>query len=88
VVRGDNGPFIVHNCTQAVAADIQFEAIKRLEAAGYPIVMHTHDEATAECPVGQKTVEEMEAIMEQRPAWAAWWPIRAKGWKGRRYGKD
>ena len=88
VVKGDNGPFIVHNCVQAVAADIQFEGLKRCEANGYPIVMHTHDEGTAEVPIGFGSVEEMAAIMSERPAWAAWWPLRAAGWEHKRYQKD
>lgn len=89
VVLGDNGPFIVHNCVQAVSADIQFEALQRLEAAGYPIVMHTHDEGTAEVPNDPRyNVEAMAAIMSERPAWAAWWPLKAAGWEHKRYQKD
>lgn len=88
VVRGDNGPFIVHNCVQAVAADLQFEALKRCERRGYWIVLHTHDEGNSEVPIGWGSVEEMEAIFSERPEWASWWPIKAAGWRHRRYQKD
>jgi DNA polymerase len=88
VVMGDSGPFIVHNCVQAVALDIQAEALLRCEARGYPIVMHTHDEGVAEVPLGSGSVEEMATIMSERPAWAAWWPLRAAGWRHERYQKD
>jgi hypothetical protein len=88
VVRGEKGPFIVHNCTQAVCADIQAEALVRCEKAGYPIVMHTHDEGCAEVPEGFGSVEEMCAIMGQAPDWASWWPLKAAGWRHKRYQKD
>lgn len=89
IVMGDGGPFIVHNCDQAVCADIQTEALLRCEQRGYPIVMHTHDEGVAEVPDDPRyTVEAMAAIMSERPTWASWWPIRAAGWEHQRYQKD
>lgn len=77
------------NVVQAVARDIQAHAIVNLEAKGYPVVMQTYDEAVSEVGMHEgKTVEEMEAIMMDVPAWAAAWPIKAKGgWMGQRYGK-
>jgi DNA polymerase len=82
------GGRLAENVTQAVAADIQFEALKRLERAGYPVVMHTHDEGTAEMPIGVGSVDEMSRIMSIRPEWAKWWPIKAAGWRHKRYQKD
>ena len=81
------GGRLAENVTQAVCADIQFEAIVRLEKAGFPVVMHTHDEATAETPIGKYKVEQMESIMAIRPQWAQWWPIRVEGDVWQRYGK-
>ena len=82
------GGRLTENVTQAVAADIQAEALCRLEESGYPVVMHTHDEAIAEVPIGVGSVSEMCAIMSTRPEWASWWPIRAAGWRHKRYQKD
>jgi DNA polymerase bacteriophage-type len=82
------GGRLAENVTQAVAADIQFDALARCDAAGYPIVMHTHDEGVAEVDLGVGSVEHMTAIMAERPSWASWWPIRAAGWDDTRYGKD
>lgn len=82
------GGRLFENVTQATAADIQFDALGRCEAAGYNIVMHTHDEGVAEVPIGWGSVDEMAAIMTERPDWAAWWPIRADGWRDTRYQKD
>jgi DNA polymerase len=88
IVQDTYGGKLAENCSQAVAADIQFDAIKRLESDSFPVVMHTHDEVTAEIMAGSRTLAEMKSIMERRPAWAQWWPIRAEGWIGRRYRKD
>jgi DNA polymerase len=82
------GGRLFENVVQAVAADIQFEALGRCESRGYPIVMHTHDEGSAEVPLGFGSVEEMAAILSERPAWASWWPLRAAGWEHKRYQKD
>jgi DNA polymerase len=82
------GGRLFENVNQAVATDIQSFALKNVEAAGYPLVMHTHDEGVAEVPEGTGSVEEMERIMAIRPEWAAWWPIRAAGWRHKRYQKD
>lgn len=82
------GGRLFENVVQAVAADLQADALKRCEQRGYPIVMHTHDEGTAEVPLGYGSIEEMTAIMSERPAWASWWPLRAAGWEHKRYQKD
>ena len=44
------GPKFVENIVQATARDILAEAMLRLNAAGYRIVMHVHDEAVIEAP--------------------------------------
>lgn len=83
------GGRLFENVVQAVSCDIQAEALLRLEKAGYPIVMHTHDEGTAEVPDDPAyNVPAMAAIMSERPAWAAWWPLKAAGWEHFRYQKD
>lgn len=82
------GGRLFENVVQAVSADIQSLALQRCEANGYPIVMHTHDEGSAEVPEGQGSIEEMEGLLSQRPEWASWWPLRAAGWRHRRYQKD
>lgn len=82
------GGRLFENVVQAVSADIQAEAILRCEAAGYPVVLHTHDEICAEVPHGRGSLEEMTAIMSERPTWASWWPLRAAGWEHSRYQKD
>lgn len=82
------GGRLCENVTQAVCADIQAEAMLRVTAAGYPVVMHTHDELCSEVPEGFGSVDQMCAIMSQPPEWASWWPLKAAGWRHKRYQKD
>ena len=67
------------NCTQATARDLLANGMMQLEAAGYPIVFHVHDEAVLEVPIGQGSVEEACEIMARAPAWAEGLPMRADG---------
>lgn len=82
------GGRLFENICQAVGADIQAEALVRLEKRNYPVAMHTHDEAISEMQYGTGSVDEMCAIMSERPEWASWWPIKAAGWEHEVYQKD
>jgi DNA polymerase len=63
-------------------------AIVNLEKAGYPVVLHVHDEIISEIKEGQGTIEEFERIMMKMPEWAKNWPIKAfGGWRAKRYRK-
>lgn len=80
-------PIIVENAVQATGRDLLSTAMLRLEDAGYPTVMHAHDEDISEVDVMHGSVKEFCSIMETAPAWAAGLPIKAKGWEGPRYRK-
>ena len=73
------GGKIVENCTQSIARDLLAHAMQNLEAAGYPIVFHVHDECVMEAPIGQGSVEEACRIMAIPPDWARELPLRADG---------
>lgn len=81
------GPKLVENIVQATARDILCEAMQRLEAHGYRIVMHIHDEAVIEAPA-DTSLEEICAIMGQTPTWANGLLLRADGYICDFYKKD
>ena len=81
------GPKFVENIVQATARDILVEAMRRLEAAGYPIVMHVHDEAVIEAPA-DTSLDDICAIMGQTPSWAEGLLLRADGYVCDFYQKD
>lgn len=87
VVLTHAGPVIVSNCVQATARDVQADAMIRLEEHGYPIVMHTHDEAVAETHESVGSLKQMEEIMAENPHWCPDLPIAVEGWQSRRYRK-
>ena len=55
---------------QGIARDLFIEGMQRLEAAGYGIVLHAHDEAVAEVPEDFGSVHEFLRIFTAYPAWA------------------
>ena len=59
----------------------------RLEDAGYPIVLHVHDEIVAECPDGFGSSEELLKLITTLPDWAEGLPIAAKVREGQRFCK-
>ena len=58
-----------------------------IEAAGYPIVLHVHDEIVCEVPIGFGSTEEFTRLMTRKPSWALELPIAASAWSGPRYCK-
>ena len=73
------------NVVQAIARDMLAEAMLRIEAADYRVVLSVHDEILAEKEGGD--LEEFLTLMQERPAWAQTCPIEAEGWRGDRWHK-
>jgi DNA polymerase len=76
---------LTENVVQAVARDLLVAAMQRLEAAGYPIIMHVHDEIVAEVPIGIGSAEEFARIMSEVPTWAEGLPVTVKAHNGPRF---
>src|SRR5262249_18638155 len=83
--HGAYGGGWIENAVQATPRDIFTDAMPRLEAVGYPIVFHVHDELVAEVPEeSEHSAEEFTRIITEPPPWAAGMPIAAKGRNGPR----
>ena len=82
------GGKLSENITQAICRDLLAEAMLRVEAAGYQIVLHVHDEIIVEGVFTEQDRAKFEAAMCQVPAWAAGFPIKAGCWLAERYRKE
>ena len=81
------GGKLAENVTQAICRDLLAYSMRQAEDAGYPIVLHAHDESVVELPESFGTLEVFETCCSRTPAWAEGLPVVAKGWIGRRYRK-
>jgi len=84
------GGKLVENIVQAVARDLLAFSLRELDAEGFEIVMHVHDEAVCEIDtLGQAgTLETMCEIMAQNPSWSTGLPLAADGYLTPFYKKD
>lgn len=79
---------LVENCTQALCRDLLANALLNVEANGYPIVLHVHDEIICETPdTPEYNVAELEKLMCSLPEWAEGFPLVAEGAEMKRYAK-
>ncbi len=82
------GGKLAENLTQAIARDCLVKSLLRLDAAGYKIAFHVHDEAVLDVPHGFGSLKEVEAIMSEDIDWAPGLPMRAEGFEADYYKKD
>jgi prophage lambdaSa04, DNA polymerase len=87
-VQETYGGKLAENITQAVARDCLAENIERLEAAGYPVVFHVHDEVVIETETEHADLSAVCDIMARPILWAPDLPLKAEGWTGGFYTKD
>jgi DNA polymerase len=81
------GPKFVENIVQAISRDILCHAMRRLNDAGFPIVMTVHDEIVIDVPP-DVSVEAACRMMSETPPWAPGLLLRADGYVCEFYKKD
>lgn len=91
VVRGNEGPFLAHNCeniVQALARIIVGEQLLEI-AKRYKVATTTHDEVVAVIPEDEAEagLEFMLEVMRKPPVWAPDLPLNASGGFAREYSK-
>jgi len=82
------GGKLTENIVQATARDCLAQAMLRLTAAGYKIVMHVHDEVICETPEGEGSLKEVIQIMSAPISWARGLLLTADGYETKYYKKD
>lgn len=83
------GGKLAENVVQATARDCLRDAMLRLDAAGYDIRMHVHDEVIINEPNDSgRTLDDVIKIMCVPPDWAKDLPLNAAGFEAEFYMKD
>ena len=85
---GTYGGKLAENLVQAIARDCLAEAMLRLDAAGYQIRFHVHDEVVIEVPHDQDAKADIERIMSEPIDWAPGLPMNADSFETAYYKKD
>lgn len=82
------GSKLFENVVQAIARDILVHAIHNIRLEKKDVVMHVHDEVIVEAPKGSFSVDDMNLLMTDFPAWAEGIPLTSAGFVTNFYKKD
>ena len=84
------GGKLLENIVQAIACDQLVECFPIIEAAGFEIIFHVHDETATEAPIERTdlTHERLAELMCSDLGWNEGLPLAAAGFTGPRYKKD
>lgn len=69
------GGLLLENVIQGLARDLLCDGMKRVEAAGYPVIAHIHDEVLCEVPKGFGDNREFAKLLTQLEPWASGLPL-------------
>jgi DNA polymerase len=72
---------LIENLAQSLARDIFVDAVRRVEARGYKLILHVHDELVVEIPEeeSQKCLDDCLEILSTPPSWIPDIPLSAEG---------
>ena len=75
------GGTLAENASQGLARDIFSDMMLRIDAAGYPIILHVHDEVVCEVPeaIADEALSKILDIMSTPPDWIPDIPVSAEG---------
>lgn len=78
---GLHGALLTENCIQATARDVFGDCLLRIEAAGYRVILHAHDEAVClvKEEIAEAALKDITAIMSTPPTWMPALPQAAAG---------
>ena len=79
---------LTENLVQATARDCLRDAMLALDAAGFDIRGHVHDEVIISEPIGGRSFEDVAEIMGRELPWAPGLPLKAAGYSCPSYRKD
>ena len=84
------GAKLAENLTQAIARDCLAETLLRLDACGYEVCLHVHDEVIVEVPIdkAEEQLKNICEIMGTEIIWAKGLPLNAAGYITKYYKKD
>lgn len=81
------GGLQTNNVVQGTARELLRFAMMNVEAAGYPLILHIHDELVAEVDSAFGSLDHFESLMSILPPWLQGLPLAAKAWSDSRYVK-
>ena len=75
------GGILTENLSQGLARDIFSDMMLRVDAAGFPVILHVHDEMVCEVPEAQaeEALAKILEIMHTPPKWIPDIPVAAEG---------
>ena len=75
------GGVLTENMSQGLARDIFSDMMIRVDAAGYPVILHVHDEMVCEVPEehAEQALSDILKIMHTAPSWIPDIPVAAEG---------
>lgn len=84
------GGKLAENIVQATSRDLLGHSMLKIDEAGYPIVMHVHDEVVCEVPKekSETIFKDLIDLMGKQVYWAPGLPLRADGYITDFYKKD
>lgn len=87
-MRGDSGPFVVHNCVQAIAAIVIREQMVAAAKQQLRVVFQVHDEIIVTARKADSSAAQalLEKVMSTPPKWAPELPVACESGMADNYG--